>query len=157
MQNFNYLFLLYVYLMNRLNYNPHFLLCIFIITFYHNITYNKRFTQFYRTLQMDVVGPNQTQLVRRHVYPPQNRRTSTRCRFSVKTAWLAPYWALEADVVSQRVAALSSSHLPNIIHASTLPAARFSIPPCPLHLLPAGSGAYSSSARSRRGGPRSAT
>lgn len=76
---------------------------------------------------MDVVGPNQTQLVRRHVYPPQNRRTSTRCRFSVKTAWLAPYWALEADAVSQRVSALSS-HLPNIIHASTPPAARFSIP-----------------------------
>jgi hypothetical protein len=83
---------------------------------------------------MDSIGPNQAQLVGRHVHPPQSDSTFTRCRSSQKTnnkkkysspsTWLATQRDLEAHAASPCAADLSSSRLPNVVHASTPPAAR---------------------------------
>jgi hypothetical protein len=44
------------------------------------------------------------------------------------SAWLAAYQAPKADTVRPYAATPSSSRLPNIVHASTLPAARHHTP-----------------------------
>jgi hypothetical protein len=62
--------------------------------------------------------------------------------------------ASEANAVSPCAAALSSSYLPNVVHASTPPAVRLHMP-LVLRIYKAGSCACSSSVRSTRRGLRS--
>jgi hypothetical protein len=101
---------------------------------------------------MDVAGPNQTQLVGRHVHPLQSCRTSTHYRssqkmkenYSASSAWTTTYQAPEASVVSPCAGALSSFRLPNVVHTSTPPATclRMSLviciysQPVPIHVPP---------------------
>jgi hypothetical protein len=98
---------------------------------------------------MDIVGPNQTSLV-----GPSSSKGPNIYALLFLTKKTTHDKASEANAVSPCAAALSSSYLPNVVHASTPPAVRLHMP-LVLRIYKAGSCACSSSVRSTRRGLRS--